>query len=89
MFTPRLEERCLYDRIVQEWLVSTHVEVDEQRRPQPSNAHEPQLETEELEAGPSTTLLEKLAMQVDKLEEDMAKVLENQQYIIHLLTQRN
>ena len=83
MLTPQLEEKGLHDRIVQGWLVSVHMDVDEQDRPHPEaeegNAKEP-------EAGPSTTLLEKLALKVDKLEADMAEVLANQQYIIHLLT---
>ena len=88
MLNPRLEERELHDRIVQEWLILAHMDVDEQERPQPE-AEEPRPEAEdpqpegygnahESEAGPSTTLLEKLALKVYKLDTDMAQVLINQ-----------
>ena len=54
---------------------------------------EPQQEDEEgyanadkASVGPSTTLLEKLAEKVDKLEADMVEIKANQPYIRHLLT---
>ena len=59
------------------------MDVDEQDRPQPE-AEEPQQEAEEgygnakeAYARPSTTLMEKLALKVDKLETDMVEVLAN------------
>ena len=42
------------------------MDVDEQDRPQPK-AEEGYVNAEEVSAGPSTTLLEKLSMNVDKL----------------------
>ena len=61
------------------------MDVDEQDRPQPE-AEEGYANVEEACVGPSTTLLEKFTLKVDKLEVDMAEVLANQKYIIHLLT---
>ena len=70
MLTPRLEEKGLCDRIIQGWLISAHIDVDEQDRPLPK-AEEPQREAEEASAKvkeasvePSTTILEKLANRV-------------------------
>ena len=56
-----------------------------------AKAEEPQPQTaadgdaHELEAGPCTTPLEKLALKLEKLEADIGLVLVNQTYIIHFL----
>ena len=71
MLILRLEEKGLHDRIVQGWLISAHMDMDEQDRPR-LEAEEGYGNAKEPEVGPSTTLLEKLALKVDKLEADMA-----------------
>ena len=35
MLTPYLEEKDLYDQIMQRWLISTEMDVDEQELPEP------------------------------------------------------
>ena len=70
---------------MQGWLISTQTDVDEQDRPQPE-AEEANANVEKASVEPSTTLLEKLAVKMDKLEADMAEIKFNQQYIIELLT---
>ena len=55
MFNLRPKEGDLYDWIVQGWLVETHIEVDEQERPQL------EVEDPKPKVGPSITPLGKLA----------------------------
>ena len=86
VLTPRFEERVLYDQIMQECLISTHMDVDDQDKPQPEEVDELHPEVEEASAQPSITFLEKLAMKMDKFEAsveklttDVAEIKANQQ----------
>ena len=65
---------------MQGWLISAHIDVDEQDRPL-LEAEEPQQEVEEASANveeasveASTTISEKLAMKMDKSKADMAEI---------------
>ena len=87
MLTPRLKEKGPYDQIIQEWLISIEMDVDEQELPKPK--------VEEASAQPSITLLEKLVAKMDKLEAsvekltiDIVEIKANRQIIIDFLTHR-
>ena len=81
MLNPRPEEIELYDRIIQEWLVSANMEVDDEVHAEDGPSTTLETETPSIEeAGPSTTpevgpsttpLLAKLIQKVDKLEVDI------------------
>ena len=86
ILTPRLKEKDDYEQIMQGWLISTEMEVDEQELPnsEVENA---------IEAQPSIKLLKKLAAnkekleaKVEKLTSDIAEIKANQQIIIDLLS---
>ena len=57
MLTPRLEEKDLYDQIIQGWLISIEMDVDEQGLLK----LEPEEASANVETQPSIKLLDKLA----------------------------
>ena len=89
MLTPWLEKKDNYDQIMQGWLISTELDVDEQELPE-SEAKEVNAN---VEAQPSIKFLEKLAAKMEKLEANVEKLTTdivtlkaNQLMIIDLLS---
>ena len=76
MLILRLAEKDSYDQIIEGWLISTEMDVDEQELPQPE-AEEASTNAEKVCDQPSITLLEKLAVKMDKLEASMEKLTAN------------
>ena len=71
VLTPQLEEKNDYDQIMQEWLISTEIGVDEQELVEP----EAEEASANSEAQPSSKLSEKLAANMEKLEVNVEKLI--------------